>query len=78
MSKNNKYKPPIKAEMRYAADGTPLGYLWQTHPDFDPFAEWRERWKKQPAPAKPKTKKAQPSYGSTNPYGYGEGRYMGD
>ena len=77
MKKNNQYKPPLKKKMRYADDGTPLGYLWQTHPDFDPFADWREGWRKKPGPAKPEPK-PEPSTANSNPYGYGEGRYMGD
>ena len=78
MSDKNEYKPPLKKEMRYADDGTPLGYLWQTHPDFDPFAAWRERWNRKPDPDKPEPTKPKPSYENPNPYGYGEGRYMGD
>lgn len=78
MGKSNEYKAPIESVMHYAADGTPLGYLWQTHPDFDPFAGWREHWNRSPDP-KPKPK---PKKESTTPpsidYGYGQGRYMGD
>lgn len=73
----NEYRKP-KPEMRYAPDGTKLGYIWQTAPGFDPFAQWREGWEK-----KPKSKKAEtqvdkkPKYKDNN-RGYGEGRYMGD
>lgn len=77
MSKNEFRKPTPK--MHYADDGTPLGYLWQTAPGFDPFADWREGWKKKKKTAEPKQKEQpSPNYQNPNPYGYGEGRYMGD
>lgn len=71
----NEYRKP-KPQMKYAPDGTELGYIWQTAPGFDPFAQWREGWKK-----KPKSKKAQVQVApksKSNNRGYGEGRYMGD
>ena len=66
--------------MRYSSDGKKLGYIWQVHPDFDPFANWREYW------AENKRQKAQlvnkqnhkVKIKRQDPYGYGLGKYQGD
>ena len=70
------YKKPKSTKMYYSKDGTPLGYLWQTHPDFDPFVEWRKGWKTKRTKAKPKNVKVLKK--SFPDYGYGGDSYMGD
>ena len=72
--------PRFIKKMRYADDGTPLGYLWQCADGYDPFAGWREGWAKNKELAKVRKKHPQPKpkTKSQPDYGYGKGRYMGD
>ena len=69
--------------MRYSDCGQELGYIWQVHPEFDPFHAWREKWaadkrraEEEAKNPKPQPKPQQPT--KPNPYGYGQGKYMGD
>ena len=76
MRKRNKWIKP-KHKMVYSDKGQPLGYVWQTHKDFDPFADWRERWSRKPmqGPMKPVVYKPRDI---SEDMGYGSDRYQGD